>query len=59
MFSNYRDRLVEFHNNVVERECIDTELSDYLLKNAPKISLDSIITIRQNYPMLGTSTLTL
>ena len=56
MFSNYRNVLVEFHNSVKEGKDIDPKLSDYLLENALKINLDSIIRIRKNHPMLGIST---
>ena len=56
VFRDYRGSLVAFHNNAVKNNNIDHELSDYLLENALRINLDSIITIRQNYPMLGTST---
>lgn len=56
MFSDYRERLVEFHNNVKESKDFNPELSDYLLENALKINLDSIIRIRKNHPMLGIST---
>ena len=56
MFSDYRERLVEFHNNVKEGKDFNHELSYYLLENALKINLDSIIHIRKNHPMLGIST---
>lgn len=56
MFSNYRGVLVEFHNKVKEGKGIDPELSDYLLENALKINLDSIVHIRNVQPMLGIST---
>ena len=51
MFSNYRSVLVEFHNNVMEGADINPELSDYLLENAPKINLDSIIHISTRDPL--------
>ena len=51
MFSNYRSVLAEFHNNVMEGKDINPELSDYLLENAPKINLDSIIHISTRDPL--------
>ena len=56
VFSNYRERLVAFHNNVRENNDFDSELSDYLLENALKINLNSIIRMNQNRQMLGIST---
>ena len=56
IFSNYRERLVEFHNNVIENNNIDPELSIYLSENALKISSDSISTIRTIHPMWRIST---
>ena len=56
MFSNYRMALVEFHNNFTEGKDIDLESRSYLLENALKINLDSIIHIRKNHPMWGLST---
>lgn len=56
MFCNYREKLVEFHNNFMENNNIDLELRGYLLENALKINLDSIIHIRTNHPMWGIST---
>lgn len=56
MFSNYREKLVIFHNNVIEGKSIDTELSDYLSENAIKIQLDSISTITMIHPISRVST---
>ena len=56
MFSNYREVLVEFHNNVEGGKGVNPDLSYYLLENALKITSDSIIHIRKNHPMWGIST---
>ena len=56
MFSDYRGVLAGFHNNVREGRGIDLELRDYLLENALKINLDSIIHIRIDHPMWRVST---
>ena len=56
MFSNYKERLVEFHNKVGEGKGIDSELSTYLLENSLKINSDSIIYIRTSDPVRGIST---
>ncbi|RKU26949.1 hypothetical protein C6497_12965 [Candidatus Poribacteria bacterium] len=56
LFSNYRERLVVFHNNVIEGEDIDIELSDFLSENAIKIHLDSIVKITMSHPIQRVST---
>ena len=56
MFSNYREVLVEFHNNAMAGKDIDPKLNHYLLENALKITLDSIIYIRKDDPIRRTST---
>ena len=56
MFSNYRNALAEFHNNAKEGKDIPTELSDYLLENAVKITLDSVVRMTTYEPILGIST---
>ena len=56
MFINYRKGLAKFHNNAIENEVFDRELSDYLLENSFKINLDSIIKIRIDHPRWGIST---
>ena len=56
LFSNYREKLAIFHNNTINNEVINRELSDYLLENALKIKLDSIIQIRIDHPMWRVST---
>ena len=56
MFSNYREKLAEFHNNIIENNNIDPALSDYLSENALKITSDSISKIRTIHPMFRIST---
>ena len=56
MFCNYKEKLVEFHNNVIENDHIDIELRRYLLENALKIKLDSIILMRIDHPRWRIST---
>ena len=56
MFSDYRDKLNEFYNNVMERHDITSELRDYLLENAVKIDLDSIARMTTYDPVLSLST---
>ena len=53
MFSNYRNVLVKFHNNVEEGKGIDPELSDYLLENSMRIDLDSVVKMEIRYPISG------
>ena len=56
MFTDYKGRLVIFHNNAVQNNNIDHELGDYLLENAMKIYLDSLIKIKIDHPRWGVST---
>ena len=54
MFSNYREVLVEFHNNAMAGKDIDPKLNHYLLENALKITLDRIYSERiPNNAMAG------
>ena len=56
MFRDYRRGLVAFHNSTVENNNIDHELSDYLLENAMKIYMDSIVYIQKYHPISGLTT---
>ena len=56
MFRDYRASLVAFHNNAVENNNIDHQLSDYLLENAMKIYMDSIVYIKKYHPISGLTT---
>ena len=56
MFTNYKERLVIFHNNAVENNNIDHESGDYLLENAVKIFMDSIVYIKKYNPISGLTT---
>lgn len=55
-FNEYRNALVVFHNKYVEGNKFDHELSHYLLKNAVKIQIDSIVSITVVHPPFGIST---
>ena len=56
MFRDYKKTLVVFHNNAVENNNIDHELSDYLLENALKISMDSMVHYKKYHPITGLTT---
>ena len=53
LFSNYKNVLTEFHNNAVENESINPELSDYLLENSMRIDLDSVVKMEIHHPISG------
>ena len=56
LFSNYRQRLVEFHNNIRNGTGAPPELRDYLSENALRINLDSVVTLETIHPLLRIST---
>ena len=56
MFSNYRDRLVGFHNDTMAGKDIEPEVPEYLLRNAVKIFMDSIVYIKKYHPISGLTT---
>ena len=56
LFNEYRNALAAFHNKYVEDNKIDHESSHYLLKNAVKIEIDSIVSIKAVHPPFGIST---
>ena len=55
-FNEYRNALVAFHDKYVEDNKFNHELSHYLLKNAVKIQIDSIVSITAVHPPFGIST---
>ena len=56
MFMNYKERLVIFHNNAVENNNFDHESGDYLLENALKIYMDSMVHYKIYHPITGLTT---
>ena len=56
MFRDYKQRLVIFHNNAVENNNFDHESGDYLLENALKIYMDSMVHYKIYHPITGLTT---
>ena len=56
MFSNYVNRLVEFHSDTMAGKDIDPELPVYLLRNSVKITMDSIVYVKKYHPITGLTT---